>query len=70
MIDDSMDAVFEAYGEPEAEEYVDDLFGYYRDYVNRTLYRNDRFARLWYRDIGLAFWFEEDRIKEIVVFRI
>lgn len=62
--------VFAAYGAPVGEEQVHDLFMDYRTYANRTLYQKDLNSRMWYRDLGLEFVFEEGKVKNITVIRI
>jgi endogenous inhibitor of DNA gyrase (YacG/DUF329 family) len=66
----TMEEVFEAYGEPRAEEEVDALNLGYLNYANRTLYQKDLYSIIWYRDLGLYFSFEEDGIALITVMRI
>jgi hypothetical protein len=66
----TMEQVFQAYGEPRAEEEVDDLYGDPDNYANRTLYRKGHNARMFYSDLGLQFHFREDGIEWITVMRI
>ena len=70
LMSSTMEQVFEAYGEPGAEEEVDDLFMDYRNYANRTLYQKDLNSKMWYRDLGLCFVFEENAIARLTVMRI
>ena len=62
----SMDDVFVAYGLPKKEENVYDIREHYK---NRILYRMGNTNRIFYNDRGLLFWFDGDRIKQIVVFQ-
>ena len=66
----SLDDIFAAYGQPKEEIETDDLDQMYLNYANRTLYRNGRNAKLWYRDLGLYFYIEEDMVKSISILRI
>ncbi len=61
--------IFEVYGDPVEEETVDDLGPPYGKYRNRILYRSHPLARLAYRDLGILFFFEDDRITQIVIHR-
>ncbi len=62
--------VYKAYGTPIEEIDTDDLGQILSNYANRTLYRKDINAKLWYRDLGLFFYFEEDTVKTITILRI
>ena len=62
----SMGDVFETYGKPVAEETVENLSGHYG---NRTLYKKAGASKIFYNEYGLLFWFRDDRISQIVVFR-
>ncbi len=62
----SMADVFDAYGKPVAEKTVDNLAAQRHDTM---LFRKDNHSRINYARHGLLFWFEEDRIYQIVVFR-
>ena len=65
----SLQDIFEAYGQPVEEITVESMRLPYYKYRNRTLYRERKFGRLAYRDIGLLFWFAGDRINQIVIHR-
>ncbi|NQU08123.1 MAG: FecR domain-containing protein [Candidatus Abyssubacteria bacterium] len=62
----SMGDVFETYGKPVAEETVENLSGHYG---NRTLYKKADASKIFYNEYGLLFWFRDDRINQIVVFK-
>jgi hypothetical protein len=66
----TMDNVFSAYGEPAGEAQVDDPGNEHIHYDNRMLYRKGPYARISYRDLGVRFWFDGDKISQIVVLRI
>ena len=60
------DEVFATYGEPLAENEVDDLRGKSGD---RILYTRLGIGRMVYAENGLLFWFDGQKINQIVVFK-
>ncbi|MCJ7824515.1 MAG: hypothetical protein MUP44_06415, partial [Anaerolineales bacterium] len=62
----TMGEVFKVYGAPVAEQSVDDI---YSCWDNRTLYRKEKSSKIFYNEKGLLFWFAEDQIIQIVVFK-
>lgn len=65
----TIEDIFEAYGEPIEEKTVDTLQLPPRRFRNRTLYRGDSLGKLEYRDLGVMFFFMDDRITQIVIHR-
>ncbi len=64
----SMEDVFRAYGKPLQDETVDD--SRWRDlHRNRTLYRTGARSKIYYKEYGLIFSFNDDRVSQIAVFR-
>jgi hypothetical protein len=61
-----MQDVFSVYGDPVAEESVGSLQGKYGE---RILYRMGSAAKIFYHQYGLLFWFRENNINQIVVFK-
>ncbi|MHC4532542.1 MAG: hypothetical protein ACYS6K_01190 [Planctomycetota bacterium] len=57
--------VFVAYGEPLEEKEIDDL---HRKNNHRVLYKKENISRIYYEDTSLIFWFNGDRINQIVTF--
>ncbi len=57
--------VFVAYGEPLEEKEIDDL---HRKNHHRVLYKKENITRIYYEDTSLIFWFNGDRINQIVTF--
>ena len=61
----TMEDVFGVYGNPDSEKTVDDFQGHYG---NRTLYKSGTRNKIFYNENGLLFWFNGDRINQIVAF--
>ena len=61
----TMEDVFGVYGSPDSEKTVDDFQGHYG---NRTLYKSGTRNKIFYNENGLLFWFNGDRINQIVAF--
>jgi hypothetical protein len=63
----TMHEVFATYGQPVAEMFVQDVMADAQQYKSGTLYRSHDFSRIWYREAGLTFWFNDDRVIQIVI---
>jgi hypothetical protein len=61
----SKNDVFAIYGKPAAEESVQDLSS---GNGNRILYKKDNQSKIRYRESRILFWFDGDRIDQIVLF--
>jgi hypothetical protein len=60
-----MQDVFDAYGEPLGQEYVDELLLDSARFKDGILYESGRFGRISYKKAGLTFWFHRERVIQI-----
>lgn len=65
-MDSLMNDVFQIYGGPVAEQSVDDLGPHFE---NRTLFKRGTFSKIFYNEYGMLFWFNGNRINQIVIHR-
>ncbi|RJP24049.1 MAG: hypothetical protein C4520_04990 [Candidatus Abyssobacteria bacterium SURF_5] len=65
----SLPDVLTAYGEPSSEKYVESLLSDSHEFQSGVLYREGGFSRINYKETGLTFWFDRNRIIQIEVGR-
>ncbi len=66
-LESTINDVFEKYGKPLSEQTVDDLT---KHFENQILYKlkGEKNSKIFYNQNWLLFWFEDDRINQIVIY--